>query len=235
MLVTILKLLAVIVVGYGLGNISVGMIISKQFAHVDIRQKGSKSTGATNVFRVLGAKASAVTLVGDAMKGALAALFGLWLLGDSLTLGSVVIDGRVGMYLGGIAAVCGHMWPIVYRFKGGKGVATCLGVAIAVDPLAALIMFAVTLVMIFTIRVVSVASLSIMLIYAAYYIFFYWGDWPLGIFALTMCCLVFYAHRANIKRILAGTERYNKLCFTKKQKQQAKAEAAAREAANPAK
>lgn len=115
------KLLVIAVCGYMLGNISAGMIISNHLAKIDIRQHGSKSTGATNMFRVLGAKASLLTLFGDALKGALACLLGLWLLGrDGVTLGGVFLEGPIGVYLGGVCAVLGHMWPVVYKFRGGK-------------------------------------------------------------------------------------------------------------------
>ena len=210
------KLLVIAVCGYMLGNISAGMIISNHLAKIDIRQHGSKYTGATNMFRVLGAKASLLTLFGDALKGALACLLGLWLLGrDGVALGGVFLEGPIGVYLGGICAVLGHMWPVVYKFRGGKGVATCLGVALVVDPVVALVMLAITLAIIFTTRIVSVASLTILAVYAAYYLITGWGNWPLCIFVVLMMALVYFAHRSNIRRILNGTEKNNRLDFSK--------------------
>ncbi|MDR2515463.1 MAG: glycerol-3-phosphate acyltransferase [Christensenellaceae bacterium] len=198
-----LKILLILGAGYALGNFSAGILISNRLAHIDIRDHGSKSTGATNIFRVLGAKASVLTLLGDALKSALAALIGLWLLGP------------IGSYIGGVAAILGHLWPVAYGFKGGKGVASALGVALVVNPAVALVMLAAALAMIFAIRVVSIASLCIMLVYSGYFLLFHWGDWPLCLYALLLTSLVFVAHRSNLRRIADGSEWKNRLDFSK--------------------
>ena len=111
---TVFKWILVLVVSYLLGCFQTGVAISR-YNNVDIRSKGSKSTGTTNVFRVMGAKASLLTFVGDILKGVLSCLLGLWLLGNA------------GASMAGIAVVVGHMFPVFSKFRGGKGVATSLG------------------------------------------------------------------------------------------------------------
>ncbi len=210
------KMLIVIVGSYFLGNISAGMIISNRLAKIDIREHGSKSTGATNMFRVLGAKASLLTLIGDALKGALACLLGLWLLGpDGITVGNVFLEGPIGVYLGGIFVVVGHMWPVVYHFHGGKGVAACLGVALVINPWEGIAALLITVLIVLLTKTVSIASLAILAIYAVYHLITCWGQWPMCVFVLIMMGLVYFAHRSNIRRLLDGTEKNNQLDFSK--------------------
>lgn len=207
----IIKYLIVIVVSYFLGNISAGTIISDRVAHVNIREVGSKNSGATNVFRTLGAKASLLTLVGDACKGALASLLGLALLGE------------VGIYVGGFFVLVGTMWPVVYKFKGGKGIATILGISLVTNPWVALCLLAVTFIMIFSIKVVSVASLVIITVYMLFYLITGWGNWPLCVFVVVQAIMVFFAHRENIKRMISGEEFQRRLDFSKYTKRKNKA------------
>ena len=103
---TALKWILVLLLSYLLGCFQTGVIISRT-KNVDIRSKGSKSTGTTNVFRVLGAKASLLTFVGDILKGVLACLLGMWLLGNA------------GASMAGLAVIVGHMFPVFSRFRGG--------------------------------------------------------------------------------------------------------------------
>lgn len=198
---TVLKWILVLVVSYLLGCIQTGVIISGT-QHVDIRAHGSKSTGTTNVFRVLGAKASLVTFVGDVLKGVLACLLGLWLLGNT------------GASLAGIAVVLGHMYPVFYKFKGGKGVATSLGTSLVLNPLLGLILLAVSAVGIAITHVVSIFSIVSLVAFGLINPFLCKGDVAEIIYSIVLALLVVWAHRTNIKRLLSGTE--NKLDFSRK-------------------
>lgn len=198
---TVLKWILVLVVSYLLGCIQTGVIISGA-QHVDIRAHGSKSTGTTNVFRVLGAKASLVTFVGDVLKGVLACLLGLWLLGNT------------GASLAGIAVVLGHMYPVFYKFKGGKGVATSLGTSLVLNPLLGLILLAVSAVGIAITHVVSIFSIVSLVAFGLINSFLCKGDVAEIIYSIVLALLVVWAHRTNIKRLLSGTE--NKLDFSRK-------------------
>ena len=198
---TVLKWILVLVVSYLLGCIQTGVIISGA-QHVDIRAHGSKSTGTTNVFRVLGAKASLVTFVGDVLKGVLACLLGLWLFGNT------------GASLAGIAVVLGHMYPVFYKFKGGKGVATSLGTSLVLNPLLGLILLAVSAVGIAITHVVSIFSIVSLVAFGLINPFLCKGDVAEIIYSIVLALLVVWAHRTNIKRLLSGTE--NKLDFSRK-------------------
>lgn len=198
---TVLKWILVLVVSYLLGCIQTGVIISGA-QHVDIRAHGSKSTGTTNVFRVLGAKASLVTFVGDVLKGVLACLLGLWLLGNT------------GASMAGIAVVLGHMYPVFYKFKGGKGVATSLGTSLVLNPLLGLILLAVSAVGIAITHVVSIFSIVSLVAFGLINPFLCKGDVAEIIYSIVLALLVVWAHRTNIKRLLSGTE--NKLDFSRK-------------------
>ena len=198
---TVLKWILVLVVSYLLGCIQTGVIISGA-QHVDIRAHGSKSTGTTNVFRVLGAKASLVTFVGDVLKGVRACLLGLWLLGNT------------GASLAGIAVVLGHMYPVFYKFKGGKGVATSLGTSLVLNPLLGLILLAVSAVGIAITHVVSIFSIVSLVAFGLINPFLCKGDVAEIIYSIVLALLVVWAHRTNIKRLLSGTE--NKLDFSRK-------------------
>lgn len=198
---TVLKWILVLVVSYLLGCIQTGVIISGA-QHVDIRAHGSKSTGTTNVFRVLGAKASLVTFVGDVLKGVLACLLGLWLLGNT------------GASLAGITVVLGHMYPVFYKFKGGKGVATSLGTSLVLNPLLGLILLAVSAVGIAITHVVSIFSIVSLVAFGLINPFLCKGDVAEIIYSIVLALLVVWAHRTNIKRLLSGTE--NKLDFSRK-------------------
>ena len=201
---TVLKWILVLVVSYLLGCIQTGVIISGA-QHVDIRAHGSKSTGTTNVFRVLGAKASLVTFVGDVLKGVLACLLGLWLLGNT------------GASLAGIAVVLGHMYPVFYKFKGGRGVATSLGTSLVLNPLLGLILLAVSAVGIAITHVVSIFSIVSLVAFGLINPFLCNGDVAEIIYSIVLALLVVWAHRTNIKRLLSGTE--NKLDFCRKKTQ----------------
>lgn len=197
----ILKYVIVIVAGYFLGNLSTGQWIGYRFGKTDIREHGSGNPGTTNVLRTLGYLPSALTLLGDALKGTAAALIGLWLLGP------------LGARIGGLCAVVGRLFPVMYGFKGGKGIATSLGVVLVTDPLVILILFILQIVVIAITKYMSLASL----ISAASYLIVIWiryrAEPVVVVLAGLLSALLIFAHRENIARLIAGKE--NKLDFSK--------------------
>lgn len=203
----IAKWILTILVGYFLGNISFGVILSNLIAKQDVRSQGSGSTGTTNMFRMLGMKASLMTLVGDLIKALLASLVGRLLLGD------------LGSLAGGLMAVAGHNWPIIYRFKGGKGIAATAGAILGNQPLFAIILLPLALVSIRLIGIVSIVSLGAVSVYTiGIFITHFalgWYEWPTLIFAVLLLFMAFFSHRSNIKRLMDGTEKNNRLDFSK--------------------
>ncbi len=192
------------VIGYFLGNISAGLLIARRMGNIDIRDYGSGNAGTTNVLRTLGWLPSVLTLIGDALKGALAALIGKW------------IGGEVGMLVGGLFAVIGHNWPALFHFRGGKGMATTLGVVIVAHHAWALALFLPWLVIVALTRYVSVASITMCVVYPIITAVVYHAK-PLGWLHIVVFCLIglmgIYGHRGNIQRLLKHEE--NRLDFKK--------------------
>ena len=203
------------VVGYLLGSINTGIIISRVFFHDDVRTHGSGSAGMTNMIRTYGKAAGAGTAVGDVLKGVCAALLG-GLLFSAFGAGLAPVSGR---YLAGIAAMFGHMFPIYFGFKGGKGVLCAAGAVVATLPQLVLALLVVFLVQFAITRIVSLGSI---IVAAAYPFFALWFLLTSGIAgaslvvcvacAFGMAGMVIYMHRSNISRLRNGTE-YR---FTKK-------------------
>ena len=202
---TIVKWVIVAVAAYLLGCFQTGVVISRA-KNVDIRQHGSKSTGTTNMFRVLGAKASALTFAGDFLKGVLACVIGKLLLGNA------------GASVAGILVVIGHMLPVTSGFKGGKGVATSIGTSVLLNPLLGLGLFGAGLVGVAITRIVSIFSIFGLIAFGLINPFFCKGDVFEIVYSLALALLVTWAHRSNIKRLLNGTEMNNRLDFSRKNK-----------------
>ncbi len=199
---------AVAIAAYLLGSISTGLIVSGKKG-VDIRNAGSKNSGASNVLRVMGTKSGLITFLGDFTKAILSCLIGSLLLPES-TFG---ISG-FGMMLGGLFAIIGHNWPVFYGFKGGKGVACSTAVVLFVNPLWGGIAIALCLVVIITTRFISLGSMTMMLSYMVMMCVAKWGQWFTCLFTVVLLVMCVVRHRANIKRLLSGTE--NKLGKKKK-------------------
>ena len=183
-----------IAVGYGLGSIPTGLLIARWQKGVDIRQHGSGNIGMTNVLRAVGKGAAALTLVGDLAKGLIPVLFARVWLTSPWAIGLVAL-----------AAVVGHLYPLFAGFRGGKGVATTLGVFIPLLPGPLLIAFVVWAVCVAFRRQVSLGSLAAAasLPMAA----LLWGaPIPYILYALLAAALIWYRHRENIERLLIGTE-----------------------------
>jgi glycerol-3-phosphate acyltransferase PlsY len=190
------------VAGYLLGSISTGLLVARKEANVDLRSAGSKSTGATNVLRVLGKRPAAITFLGDFLKVMLACLVG-WLL-----------YGQTGAMVSGLAGIIGHNWPVYHQFKGGKGVASSVAVMLFVFPIPALAAIAFFFLVTGVSRYVSLGSMAMLTLFALLVAFTQWGNWFACLWAVALAALCIFRHRANIGRLLKGTE--NKLSFKTK-------------------
>lgn len=189
----------VAVVSYLLGCFSTGITISR-LQGVDIRKHGSKNTGASNVLRVLGLKSGVFTFIGDIIKASIAVWLGHFVLGNAFGI------ERCGMMVGGLFAVIGHNWPVYYHFKGGKGVACSAAVIFFVDILCALPAIAVAIGTIAMTKYISLGSMLLMGVYMVLMCIVHWGTWPLCLFTVVLFVLCVWRHRANIGRLLNGTE-----------------------------
>jgi len=194
-------LLALLVlISYFIGNINFGKILSKR-QNVDITKTGSGNSGATNMFRTFGAKLGYLTLVLDALKGVTAALLGL------LLVGGTPAEARIAMYACGLSAVIGHIFPIIYKFKGGKGIATCLGVFLVAQPIVTLITFVFLFIYVWFFKYVSVASLLLTTVIIVYEnVTMAEPNLTISLLTFTIWCLTWFAHRSNIGRLLFGSE-----------------------------
>ena len=184
--------------GFLSGSIPWGLIVGRLVTGVDIRQHGSRSTGATNALRVLGWRASLAVLILDFLKGLLPVLIGRWSGADEWVVGAI-----------GVAAVVGHCWSPWIGFQGGKGMATGAGAAIALAPWL-LLLVPVTAAIVWFTRYVSLASIvtaalaGVLVTLAAVEGWFPWA-WVAAVVA--MAAIVVLKHQGNIQRLLSGTER----------------------------
>ncbi|MEL7610327.1 MAG: glycerol-3-phosphate 1-O-acyltransferase PlsY [Bacillota bacterium] len=193
-----------IAIGYLLGNFQTSVLISRMVYKDDIRHHGSGNAGTTNMLRVFGMKSGSVTFVGDLIKGVLSVFIGRW------------IGGEIGGYLCGLGTVLGHDYPAFFGFRGGKGVASTLGILWVISPLHAAIITVVTFGVIFATKMVSLGSLVGMAIFFALSIAFHWGEVVRLIFVGLLLVLIVIRHRENIERIFKGQE--SKLFQTSKSK-----------------
>lgn len=183
-----------VVCAYLVGSIPTGLLLAKAFGGVDIRSAGSGNIGATNVYRTMGRKVGILTLVGDCLKGVV----------------PVVAASALGLSVGwiavvGLAAFLGHVYTVFLGFKGGKGVATALGVFLAVSPLAVLAALAVFSLVLYKWRYVSLASITSAALMPSLVALIDKKPAMVGM-SLVIAALVMYKHRENIKRLKAGTE-----------------------------
>ena len=191
------------VAAYLLGSLSFAVIVTRVMGLSDPRTYGSKNPGATNVLRSGSKAAAIVTLLLDAMKGWLPVALVMWF-GHPYGLE----DGTVALV--GLAAFLGHLWPVFFRFQGGKGVATALGVLVAIQPWLAVATAATWLIIAVFFRYSSLASLVAAFFAPVYYVFgsgLAWYAQPaMGVALAVIGVLLFYRHRANITRLIQGTE-----------------------------
>ena len=187
-----------IIAAYLIGSLSFAVIVSKYYGMDDPRTYGSGNPGATNVLRSGKKKAAALTLLGDAVKGLVAVILARCLQ-DALNLSDATIA------LVAIAALVGHMWPIFFNFKGGKGVATALGVLLSLSPATALLCTLVWLVMAFGFKVSSLAAL-VATVCAPIFAFFMMPHASWAWAPVFIAALVLYRHKSNIQNLIQGKE-----------------------------
>ena len=197
------------IIAYLLGSISFSIIISKKMAGFDVRDKGSKNAGSTNVLRTVGKKAAIITLICDCLKGVIAILI-------AYIAGNIAknLDRALLIQLAGIFVVLGHTFPVFFKFKGGKGVATSLGVLLMVNWQIGLICLVFALILMALTRFVSLGSVAAAILFPVLTVFItnnYLVPGNYIIFGIILAILVIFNHRENVKRLLTGTE--NKLSF----------------------
>jgi len=202
MCLEILRLFGLFVFGYLLGSIPCGLILTKRFASIDIRQKGSRNIGATNVRRVAGATLGAFTLAGDLLKGALPVCLAVYAMAGT----NNKLIGEIYLSIVALSAFLGHLYPVYMKFKeGGKGVATAAGCFIIISPIACLVAMLTFILLIFLSRRVSAGSLSgAAMLPVAVWVTSH--SIPLTACALITTIFIFFRHTDNIKRLLSGTE-----------------------------
>jgi glycerol-3-phosphate acyltransferase PlsY len=179
---------------YLLGSVSTGVVVARVLGLRDPRETGSKNPGATNLLRYGGKAAAALTLAGDILKGVIAVLVARAVTGDAVILALV-----------GLAVFLGHLWPVFFGFRGGKGVATALGVWLALNPWVGLALVATWIVMAFLFRYSSLAALTAA-VAAPLYVYLLMPQSAYLVMMVAMSALLVFRHRANIRRLLAGNE-----------------------------
>ena len=184
-----------LLLAYLIGSIPSAVWYAKYFHGIDIREHGSGNAGATNSLRVLGKKAGVIVLIFDLLKGLIPVLISKYL-GFSEEFSFLV----------GISCVVGHIWSVFAQFKGGKGVATSLGIILAVSPTGAGISILVFILVVYIYRYVSLASLLAALTFVIYYAFMGSSDLTMSIIAALLFGLLVYTHRENLKKLRSGTE-----------------------------
>ncbi|CAN1562668.1 COG0344 Predicted membrane protein [Spirosomataceae bacterium] len=185
----------VYVFAYLMGSIPTAYWYAKYFHGIDIRQHGSGNVGATNSLRVLGKKAGIIVLIFDLLKGLLPVLI-------ARSLGF----SEEQTFLIGIVCILGHIWSVFANFKGGKGIATSLGVILAVSPAGAGISLVVFVAIVYFTKYVSLASMLAGLAFVFYYLVFNYEQTNMSLIAFGLFMLLVFTHRENIKRLVAGTE-----------------------------
>lgn len=182
------------ILGYLAGSIPTGLILSKAFSGVDPRKEGSHNIGATNIFRTAGKKLGILTLAGDCLKGLIPVLLALWLM-----------KSEAWVCLVALSAFAGHLFPVFLKFKGGKGVATALGVYLGIAPLAVLIDAVIFFGVVLQWKYISLGSLTAAAAMPILIAILTGSKFYL-LASLIIAGLIYYRHRSNIQRLLAGSE-----------------------------
>lgn len=208
-MVIALRYLLALIIGYLLGNISCANIMAKAISNTDIRTLGSGNAGATNILRNFGLKYAVPVFFGDAIKCAGAALLGCLIIGEGFE-GFTFMDGFVKpqIFVGGLAAILGHNFPVFMGFKGGKGVACSLGLLTLMNPILGVIFIILAACANIFIKLYSLVSMSTMLLSAIVFTVFDAKGDIFEIIALWfMFILMVFMHRSNLKRLFRGEEK----------------------------
>jgi glycerol-3-phosphate acyltransferase PlsY len=195
----ILKIIGCLIFGYFFGCFSTGYFVGKM-NKVDIRKYGSGNVGTTNALRTLGAKAGAITLLGDAFKAVIPILLVRFVFFQKYDYMQLMT-----LYTG-LGVVIGHNYPVWLKFKGGKGIAATGGVMLAFDPLIVPIALPLFILIVAVTRYVSLGSLFVAVFFPVWIFIRYPGDIHMLIVTLVFMLLAFFKHRTNLKRLLNGTE-----------------------------
>ena len=204
--------IVIAIIAYAIGSINFSVIFSRKFAGFDVREKGSGNAGSTNMLRTVGKKAAIITLICDVLKGVVAILLGI-------LIGNIVkdIDKALLVQIAGIAVILGHTFPIFFEFRGGKGVATSLGVLLMTNWQIGLICLVFAIVLMILTRIVSLGSVAAAVLFPVLTLFINAHYIVPGksyfIYSVILAVIVVFNHRKNINRLLNGTE--NKLSFKK--------------------
>ncbi len=198
------------IIAYLIGSVNFSVILSKKMAGFDVREKGSGNAGSTNMLRSVGKKAAAITLICDILKGVVS-------ISIAMILGNIVqgMNKELLVQIAGIAVVIGHTFPIFFQFKGGKGVATSLGVLLMSNWQIGLICLVFALVLMILTRMVSLGSCGAAVLFPVLTLFINENYTVLTegkkgttylVYSIILAVIVLFNHRSNIKRILNGTE-----------------------------
>jgi glycerol-3-phosphate acyltransferase PlsY len=188
-----ISLVALVAISYLIGSIPTGLLLGKVYG-VDVRSEGSGNIGATNLYRTVGRKVGVITLIGDCLKGFIPVL--------AVKCSTLPPDYAAWV---GLAAFCGHVFSVFLKFKGGKGVATALGVFLALSPRAVAIAIALFAALMFFWRYVSLGSIGAAAIIPLA-VYFLGGSNVLTVVTLVIAVVVIFRHHENIRRLIAGTE-----------------------------
>ncbi|MEI3356199.1 MAG: glycerol-3-phosphate 1-O-acyltransferase PlsY [Clostridia bacterium] len=198
------------IIAYLIGSVNFSVILSKKMAGFDVREKGSGNAGSTNMLRSVGKRAAAITLICDILKGVVS-------ISIAMILGNIVqgMNKELLVQIAGIAVVIGHTFPIFFQFKGGKGVATSLGVLLMSNWQIGLICLVFALVLMVLTRMVSLGSCGAAVLFPVLTLFINENYTVLTegkkgttylVYSIILAAIVLFNHRSNIKRILNGTE-----------------------------
>lgn len=225
----IIRVLVTALIAYLFGSISFAVIFTKMSSKKDIRDMGSGNAGFTNVLRSVGVAPAVFTLLFDFLKGVIAGFIGSWIFSNITVSYTVLADELVvyGGFIGGVFAIIGHMYPVYFGFKGGKGIVTAAALMAVTDWRVFLMIVATFLILFFATKIISLASITCAALYGPYtFIISYFFDYKAGEFplryvlltsflALFLGIFVIIKHKENIKRLIRGEEK--KITAKKKQ------------------
>ena len=204
---TVLYAVLTVILAYLLGSISFAVVFSKLFIKGDVREMGSGNAGTTNMMRVGGFLPGALTFIFDALKGFVACFIGKLVFSNLFESGDVW--GIYGAFICGVACMLGHVFPIFFQFKGGKGIATSVGIFAVCCPIAIIIGLTVFAISVLTTKIVSLSSMIATVTVVSLTMIFYNHNalfWPQAVLAVVMGLIVVIKHTENIKRLINGTE-----------------------------
>ena len=229
--ILVLGVVLCMVIPYLLGSLNFGVIISGRKFHDDVRNHGSGNAGATNMLRTYGKGAAALTMLGDMLKAVVAVGLGYLILNLNVTVTAtdgtaVTMSDPIGAAIAGLFVMLGHMFPCFFKFKGGKGVATAAMVILMIHPISFVICLLTFIIIVVGTKFVSLGSIMGLILYPIVLNAFT-GDRLSNMFSIVMAVLVVWAHRENIKRLLAGKE--SKISLGKKKKKEEEADTTAEE------